>query len=358
MSTKTNILFSHQSTEQTISGDDLRIGVLQRLPGDVPAQSTADRLKREIQATSTCSAAIVDAASSASVKAKQLSGGEVNLSNFVSEYRANPMAFKASRGQGLFDALQDYVDKTKTLLANCYRPAEASEFFVKNHLDESLGSLIVHSVPFCTGLTVGPGTYVLTARHCFMTHDEPATVLPKELLADMWFQPIKSKDRYQLCAVADADAFTEAKTANLSADQVLVRLAKTTGSTARIRTLPAASLQQLSDAGHDSKAPTLLMSFSMFPLASQLDSRFTTGFVEATSGGCAVIAKGNGCFLHQCGVVEGGSGSPLFARDTPTLTLAGSHIGFRQSGADCKDMAKGNIATYSNTELLAPFIAN
>ncbi|WP_150750749.1 trypsin-like serine peptidase [Pseudomonas fluorescens] len=243
---------------------------------------------------------------------------------------------------------EKYVSALKSLLDNCYTPAEQSAFVKQHSLMNRLGKIMWSDDNLCTGLSVGSGTYVLTARHCFKN-------LPND--SDVWFQAAMSQDRFQVCAISQKDALTEDKVKDVGQDQVLVRIAPGLKSPSAINVLQKSALRTMTDQKNgDSAAPTLLTQISHMPLANSLDpEKYPSGFVEGKGTKCAAKAKSEGCFSHVCSMEGGGSGSALFVSGTPVLTLAATHIGESNTSSLCDESYSLNIATYINKAFLSPF---
>lgn len=252
----------------------------------------------------------------------------------IRDYLHSPEQFRSKNSAAMVSAVSRHIGRTEALLDNCFRPLEDSPFEKRTKVLGRIGKVIVGSEPVCTAILVGTSQYILTARHCFSKL--PATTLENEKL---WFQPAISADRYQICAVAEPEALDAGKTADISLDQVLVRIAATAVVPLPVDILPASRLLSTSDENKGNiTAPTLLTTVSFFPLATLVRPQiYKSGFVQDSAEVCAAIRTQAGCFSHVCNAVDGGSGAPIFLSDAQTLTLAGTYVGSsNENGLQCK----------------------
>lgn len=342
------------AVEMTITGEDVRARVT--VPATIASGTAGAKLRDDLATPISCTATTVVDANAANTAALGLAGGRSGaLRRLIQEYKSDQQLFASAYGSSAAQTISRYLETAKLLLQRCYRPAEQSTFVKTNHLQTRIGGMLQGDTAFCTALLLGNGDYVLTARHCF-TYGADNTSLPHEQLADMWFRPMSSMDRYQICAIAEASAFDATKFREATDDQVVVRIAPRLQPVDKLALVFRDTLESLEEMGTLPDAPTALQSISIFPHASLVDPTYPSGLVEPLEKGCFVVKKQKGCFLHFCGVVSGGSGSALFVRDAKNLTLAGTHIGFNlQSQSDCPGAAgsQSNVATYPNPTLFS-----
>lgn len=251
----------------------------------------------------------------------------------VRQYLANPAAFATEYTSKLAQQMIPYIASAKSLMASCFRPAEKSAYEQSHDVLRQMGTVSVADMPVCTGLLMGNPRYVVTARHCFTGLGSAANT------ATFWFQPVRSKDRFQVCAIAEPTALTAIKKNTIELDQVLVRVANT-GIAAKPVLLAASKALLTTDdeRGGNANAPTLLKNFSFLPLATILmPGEYKSGFAESAVDYCAAVRTMKGCFSHVCNAVAGGSGSPIFAAHSSAITLVGTHVGgSAEKGLNCK----------------------
>lgn len=282
--------------------------------------------------------------------ASQCSADDVHQWNTIQETLQNLVAGKSAEVL-VRDFLKDpqtvdseararialYVAHAKTMLNTCFSPAEASTFVVKHKLLNRIARLQFNEDTHCTATQTNDPRYFLTARHCFGTHEA-------RVEKSAWIAPHGSADRFEVCAVAEKDAFSKLKNSILS-DQVIVRVAKGAAKQPILYASAPKSINTMAEADA-SRGPTLLTLVSYFPNSQELAPAFKTGFVVPNPSVCAATQRSSSCFLHLCGVIGGGSGAPLFRNVSDKLEIAGTHVGsFDHSIPSCDQGHKNQALT-------------
>jgi hypothetical protein len=344
---------------QTV-GDEQASVEINKLPSSAPRNSNASAIRdvslRNPIAQQGCSVTLQNSVNAAEAKLRGVLRGH-SIDAFVGEYLSNTVKFLGEHGAYTGTVMKEYIAATKSMLSSCYTPVEDSEFGARNKsIFNQLGSLTSGIDSHCTGLLVGSGQYILTARHCFFK-DSSAQLLDKSVTSDMWFRPISSKDRFQACAISNAGREILTKSTYARSDQILVRIAKGATKPSQLHYVSQADLKSIADYSPGATdAPTLLVQISEFPLAKLLEpTKFSSGFVLTSVGICAATTKDDGCFVHMCRAIGGGSGSALFVANANELKLVGTHIGGASSNySDCKKgaLTNLNVGTYPNQDLM------
>jgi len=340
--------FRHDVTSRTISTDDSETQITESMspsPKGGNAKDLIDRYRNKN--LSACTPEITNAYQKQRIALK---GTGIGLPQELARlYLNNRNEFNRQHSEKTVQELTaKYIDSFKQLIDNCYTAAEQSSFVKDHSLMSRLGRITWADNDACTGMLVGKGTYVLTARHCFKEINSHS---------DLWFRPATSQDRYQVCAIGQANALSEDKLKDVAQDQVIVRIAPGLKDPAAISVLLKSSLRSMvEEKNGDTTAPTLLTQISYMPLANTVSpNRFPSGYVQGKSGVCAAKEKNKGCFSHFCSMESGGSGSALFVANQKDLTLAGTHIGDSDKTNNCEESFVLNVATYINKALLQPF---
>lgn len=304
-----------------------------------------------------CSSWIVSSYQTEENNLKAISPNE-DYESETKRYLDNQEMYKIVSGDK-FEKVRRYVAALKKLLDSCYAPAEESAFVAEKSLLSRLGVIMLGERAICTGLLMGDGTYVLTARHCLL---EASTnkALARNSLSDLWFRVSDGTDRHQVCAAVGKDILDNT-IYTTKTDQVLLRISSGLPKQEKIQTVGKIALRAVGDDISNEDAPTLLVQISFLPLAKSIGpDKYKSGMVESTSQYCAVIATDTGCFVNTCSGLKGGSGAALFvAKNGPVIKLAGTFIGRGATNAsDCTNERATyyNTAAYVNETLIAPFV--
>lgn len=335
--------------EMTLPGDQLRLQIQKRLAQlGVAVPSELDEL---MAALSACTTTLVREAATAEDAAIALAGGPAGLTHQLLRFSGDPAKFEMEFPV-LAETIKAYLKKSSALLTQCYRPAEESAFLRNSKLSARVGAIYEGETPTCTALLVGDGEHILTARHCFAQESSNTGVvrLPLGRRMNIWFRPMGSPNRYQICALAEPNALNAKNFEKHADDQVVARITRGLPAQLGIRVSNPNDLRAIEDL-NTSQSLTRLTIISAFPNARTIDSRYMSGLVEPLHGSCFLFERKAGCFLHLCSAVAGGSGSTIFLEAASSPTIVGTHIGFNtEPSTDCPDSksSRMNVGTYLN----------
>lgn len=261
----------------------------------------------------------------------------------VKEFIDSEMDFAKKHPSLSIAMYKDFVSTARELLSKCYIPAEKSSFSKQYNVLRKVGAIYIDEEPVCTGLIFNSANKVLTARHCF------ETIAKGMAFKQAWFKPANGVDAHQVCAISEKAALDLNQFSSAEKDQIFIRIAAKDTPAGNVKIASRESLSPLGKGNSFDNLPTELRQISLFEFARLVSPyEFNSGFVESVTGSCMALAKENGCFIHTCSTIPGGSGASIFLAHTDQLTLIGTHIGASSDNTDCTSdkRVKFNVATY------------
>ena len=345
----------HESQQMTL-GPGIVQGIIEMWPKDIKGNAEIFKIGSNSTNSKKCTNFVLSSYQVAEDEVAVVGDYELLAKDFLE----NPDLFQKINGEEKSKKVETYIGAFRRLLDACYSPAEESDFVKRNSILSRVGVLMVGDRIICTGLLMGDGRYVLSARHCLINSSN--SPLPASSLSNMWFRTADGGDRFQVCAVVGSNVLDRNMAYTTRSDQALLRISPGLPSQSKLAVFGKGKVKTLSSNPLEKDAPTLLLQFSYLPLAKNLDkTRFSSGIVETSSKYCAVVVTDTGCFVNTCSGLKGGSGAALFVSQPGPLTLAGTFIGRGATQAsDCTSerASSYNTASYVNEALVAPFVEN